>query len=488
MTEGPRDLRSTVLIVDDQPGSADALAGLIEDEFRVLTAASGSHALRCLETERVDVILVHQQLPDMSGVALLVQALEQWPSVVRLMISEQPRPRGLVNEIRQAAIYQYLTGTWHPEALRLAVRNGARLRELQQHNERLAQGLGLAGPQSAPSVSPPGPIRTRQFKHIIRAPDSPLNEAVHQLEQVAPYPVSVLITGESGTGKELFAEALHCSSQRASHPFLSENCGAIANELLESELFGHVKGAYTGAFADRTGLFAEADGGTLFLDEIGEVSPEFQVKLLRVLQNGEFRPVGSNRQRHTNVRVIAATNRDLEAEVRAGRFRADLYYRLAEMTLHLPPLRARPMDIEPLARHLIAALEQQLNKAGPWRLQPDSLHCFKRYRWPGNVRELSNVIKQMLVLSPDGRLAADLLPARVRQCLREDLESTLSIGEIQADGTLKERIEELEAAILRETLLRHRWNKSRAAEELGLSRVGLRNKLDRYGLERKLDS
>ena len=462
---------------------------MLDDEFRVLTADSGGHALRILAGTPVDVILAHQQLPDMSGVELLSHSREQWPSVVRLLISEQARPRDMQAGIRQADIYHYLTGGWHPESLRLTVRNAARLRELQQHNGRLAERLQLT---SAPAVEiirhNPDPCREFHFGEIVRSPDSPLNQAVYQVKQVAPYPVSVLITGESGTGKELFARALHCNSDRADRPFLTENCGAIPNDLLESELFGHVKGAYTGAVADRVGLFEEADGGTLFLDEIGEISPEFQVKLLRVLHDGEFRPVGSNRQRHTDVRVIAATNRDLEAEVRAGRFRADLYYRLAEMTLQLPPLRNRPMDILPLAGHLIEQQEKVLDKPGPWTLEEDTIACLKRYRWPGNIRELRNVIKQMMVLSTDGRLSADLLPARVRQSLPEDLESGLKLMDARSDGTLKERIEDLEAAILRETLMRHRWNKSRAAEELGLSRVGLRSKLDRYGLDRKLDS
>ncbi|MDX1605798.1 MAG: sigma 54-interacting transcriptional regulator, partial [Candidatus Competibacterales bacterium] len=255
-------------------------------------------------------------------------------------------------------------------------------------------------------------------------------------------------------------------------------------ELLESELFGYRKGAFTGAYEDRTGLFARADGGTVFLDEVGEISPAFQVKLLRVLQEGEVRPLGSARTRRVDVRIIAATNRDLEQAVRSGRFREDLYYRLAGFSLTLPPLRQRPGDVAAIARHLLDEISRRFGKAHRG-FTDEALDCLCRYHWPGNVRELRNEIQRMLALADGERLGAELLRPRVLHGAPpadgdDPGGDPLSGGLETVDGTLRERVEQ---RILREILIRHRWNKSRAARELGLSRVGLRSKLRRYGLE-----
>ncbi|HYQ71644.1 MAG TPA: sigma 54-interacting transcriptional regulator, partial [Gammaproteobacteria bacterium] len=261
-----------------------------------------------------------------------------------------------------------------------------------------------------------------------------------------------------------------------------ENCAALPDELLESEMFGYKKGAFTGAIEDRTGLFERADGGTILLDEIGEVSPAFQVKLLRVLQEGEIRPLGCGRTRQVDVRVIAATNRDLEADVRAGRFREDLYYRLTPVTIHLPPLRARIGDIPVLATSLLETAMKHLGKQVRG-FSDEALSCMQAYHWPGNVRELQNEIQHMLVMGDGEVLGAELLSPRVLRAAPEEDEGTLEMLS-GLDGTLRERIDSLESRILRESLIRHRWNKSRAAKELGLSRVGLRSKLERYGLEK----
>ncbi|WP_455383925.1 sigma-54-dependent transcriptional regulator [Acidihalobacter prosperus] len=482
--------RPQVLVVDDEPRSVETIARVLDEEFDVLPANDAEQAMQVMETQPVQVVLADQRMPQTTGIELLMRLREQWPEAVRIIISGFTDAADIIAGVNEAGIYHYVTKPWHPDALLLTVRNAARLHSLQHENARLAQELRLSSDDLArQAAARRGELRRRfRFEEIVRGDGSPLNLAIEQVERMAPYDVSVLITGESGTGKELFARALHYNSHRAESPFVVENCGAIPNELLESELFGHTRGAYTGAVADRAGLFEEADGGTLFLDEIGEISPEFQVKLLRVLQSGEFRPVGSNRQRHTDVRIVAATNRDLEQEVRAGRFRADLYYRIAEMSLHLPPLRERPMDIEPLVTHLVDRQSGALGKTERHAVDPHTIACLREYPWPGNVRELNNVLKQMLVLCTDVRLGTELLPPRVLQgtpC--GDFAEPALTDDFQG-GTLKERVENLEAAILRETLLRHRWNKSRAAEELGLSRVGLRSKLDRYGLDRKLVS
>jgi two-component system response regulator HupR/HoxA len=280
----------------------------------------------------------------------------------------------------------------------------------------------------------------------------------------------------------MIARAIHYESRRANKPFITENCGAVPDTLLEAELFGHKRGAFTGAVEDRVGLFQQADGGTLFLDEIGETSPAFQVKLLRVLQEGEFRPLGSARPVTVDVRVIAATNRDLEEEVRAGRFREDLYYRLATISLHVPSLRDRPMDLPLLALRLLDASAKTLGKPVD-SFTTEALACIAAYRWPGNVRELQNEILRMVALADGKKVGADLLSPRVLRT---------PVGEAQAEelawvaglqGGLKERMEQLEMQVLKEAMIRHRWNKSKSARELGLSRVGLRSKLVRYGLE-----
>ncbi len=317
---------------------------------------------------------------------------------------------------------------------------------------------------------------------IVRMPDSSMNGICDKIRRIAPYDVSVLLAGESGTGKELAARALHYNSLRWDNPFVVENCGALPDELLESELFGYKRGAFTGAVEDRVGLFDRANGGTVFLDEIGDVSPAFQVKLLRVLQEGEIRPLGSGRTRQIDVRVIAASNKDLDSEVHAGRFREDLYYRLATVTIPLPPLRDRKGDIPVLANTLLDAAMRDMGKtvAG---FSDEALDCMQDYHWPGNVRELQNEIRHMLVMGTGEVLGAELLTPRILRAMPREHVPVLE-GIAGLPGSLKERVEALEARILRETLIRNGWNKSRAARELGLSRVGLRGKLERYGLAR----
>ena len=326
------------------------------------------------------------------------------------------------------------------------------------------------------------PARVQHFDRIIHSANSPLAEIIGLARRAAAFDISVMITGESGSGKELLARAIHFESPRGAKPFVVENCGALPDQLLESELFGCKKGAFTGAYEDRIGLFEQADGGTVFLDEIGETSPSFQVKLLRVLQEGEIRPLGGRLTRKVNVRVISATNRNLEEEVRERRFRRDLYYRLAAFPLHLPPLRERPMDIPVLASRLLAEIRGNFGKPGPG-FSDEVLATLRAYDWPGNVRELQNEIQRMVALADADGLGVDLISPRI-------LGRACPGGRVLADGerrlTLKDQVEELEATLLAETMARHRWNVSRAAGELGLSRVGLRAKLQRYGLERRV--
>jgi two-component system response regulator HupR/HoxA len=471
--------KAVVLVVDDEVRSQEALRRTLEEEFAVLTAGSAEAAAALMAREFVHILLCDQRMPGTSGVEFLKQVRVQWPDTVRIIISGFTEAEDIIAGINEAGIWQYILKPWHPEQLLLTLRGAAELWRLQQAHQRLTLEL-----RSSPEV-----LKTRvkekqgraraeaAFSRLARSADSPLNEVCRIAERVAAHEMSILITGESGTGKELLARAVHYASRRADGAFVVENCGALPDTLLESELFGHKRGAYTGAFEDRIGLFQQADGGTIFLDEIGETSPAFQVKLLRALQEGEIRPLGSPRPVSVDVRVIAATNRDLEADVRSGRFREDLYYRLAGMTLRLPPLRERPQDIALIAAELLDLRRAQAARHGAL-LSPEALRCLERYAWPGNVRELQNEIMRMLALADDDILGVKLLSPAVRA-----VNGNRAAADVVANGTLKDRVERIEADVIRETLKRLRGNKSRAAEELGLSRVGLRAKLARYGLE-----
>lgn len=477
----------TVLIVDDEPRSLEALHRILEDDFQISTAATIAEAEAILARDWVQIILCDQRMPEMSGVEFLKTVQKRWPDVVRMIISGYTDAQDIIRAVNEAGIYQYITKPWQPEGLILTLKNAARLFTLQRENELLAVELKMSSGRAEQVMAGRRKSLRDQYHYddgIVRAPGSSLNTVCAALRQVAPYDISVLLMGESGTGKELAARALHYNSLRWNKPFVVENCAAMPDQLLESELFGHKRGAFTGAADDHTGLFERADGGTVFLDEIGEVSPAFQVKLLRVLQEGEIRPVGANRTRKVDVRVIAATNRDLVEEVAAGRFREDLYYRLAVMTIEMPPLRQHPDDIPVLAKSLLDKAMTTLGKRVTG-LSLETIACLKAYQWPGNVRELQNELQHMLVIGPDGgELGAHLLSARILQAIPADDDDDFEPMSDGLGGSLKDRVDRLEARVLRETLIRNRWNKSRAAKELGLSRVGLRAKLERYGLER----
>lgn len=477
--------RPTVLCVDDEIRSLQTLERTLDEEFDVLTASSANEALALLEQHDVQVILCDQRMPDRTGVELLTEVRERWPQTVRLILSGYTDSEDIIRGLNEAGILQYITKPWHPDNLLLILRGACRLYALQNENELLALEMRLTEDQAEKNISEKKQRLQQAFRvdEIKRDPASPLNDLCKQASRIAPYDVSVLITGPSGAGKELFARALHYNSLRSDKPFVVENCGAMPDELLASELFGHKKGSFTGAITDHEGLFEQADGGTIFLDEIGEISPAFQVKLLRVLQEREVRRIGEHQRRKVNVRILASTNRDLEEEVRAGRFRQDLYFRLAEVTLELPALERRAMDIPVLARSFLDKAVQEFDKPVKG-FSEEALACMRRYCWPGNVRELQNEVRRMLVLAEGDWLSADLLSPRVLRAapLEEAEETELLAG---LEGTLKERVETLEKRILRETLIRHRWNKSRASKELGLSRVGLRSKLERYELEQR---
>ena len=474
-----------VLVVDDEIRSLEALRRNLGEDFDVRIASDIDAATSILENEWIQVILCDQRMPGASGIEFLKQVRARWPDVVRMIISGYTDAHDIINGINEAGIYQYITKPWHPDNLILTLKNAVNLYALQRENELLAVEMRMAPSTASKVVADRRSALKRDYDFddgIIRSRSSPMNTVCDALKQVAPFDIPVVLMGASGTGKELAARALHYGSLRWNKPFVVENCGALPDQLLESELFGHKRGAFTGAVEDHVGLFERADGGTVFLDEIGEVSPAFQVKLLRVLQEGEIRPVGSGKTRRVDVRVVAATNRDLEEEVRQGRFRADLFYRLAGTVIRLPALRERLVDMEILTTAILGSAQRKLGKHVPG-ISAEAMSCLTNYDWPGNVRELQNEIQHMLVMGKEGEeLGANLVSRHILMAAPSAAEET---GEdfTGLTGTLRDRVNEMELRIIRETLIRHRWNKSKTAEELGLSRVGLRGKLERFGLE-----
>ena len=323
-----------ILVVDDEVRSQEALRRTLEEDFEVLCASGADEAMAILEREQmiagIRIILCDQRMPGTTGVQFLKEVRGRWPDIVRIILSGYTDAEDIITGVNEAGIWQYLLKPWQPEQMLLTMQRAAEVWRLQQENQRLSLDLRTAEP-----------VLKRQVEHkqekvkssfglagLIRAPGSPINAVCDMVSRVAPFDLSVMVTGESGTGKEMIARAIHYESKRASKAFITENCGALPDTLLESELFGYKRGAFTGAVEDRVGLFQQADGGTLFLDEIGNLPLAGQMKLLRVLETGKFARLGANREREVKVRVLSATNADLPAMIRQGRFREDLYYRL----------------------------------------------------------------------------------------------------------------------------------------------------------------
>ncbi|RAU21623.1 sigma-54-dependent Fis family transcriptional regulator [Paramagnetospirillum kuznetsovii] len=471
-----------ILVVDDEKQSQEALRRVLSDEFQVLTASTAEDAEAVLEQEMVHAILCDQRMPGTQGVDFLKTVRARWPDPVRMIISGYSDAEDIIAGVNEAGIYRYITKPWEPAELVETLRGALKLFQLQQESAQASLDLKVAPAMLEKVIAgKTGTLkRHHHFDGITHAPDSPLAEVIDMARRVSSFDISVLITGESGTGKELLARAIHYASPRGNKPFVVENCGALPDQLLESELFGCKKGAFTGAYEDRIGLFEQASGGTIFLDEIGETSPAFQVKLLRVLQEGEIRPLGARLTRKVDVRVIAATNRNLEDDVRDKHFRRDLFYRLAAFPVHLPPLRERPMDVPLLAERLLAETRKGFRRPN-LNFAPETMALMAAYDWPGNVRELQNEIQRMVALADDALLGAGLISPRIRA---RACPAGRSIGDLGRPESLKDQVEALESRIIAEAMGRHHGNISRVADELGLSRVGLRAKLRRYGLEK----
>ncbi len=459
-----------ILVVDDEPDILRSFAFNYGDEFDIVTADSGPKGLDVLRERDVAVIVADQRMPGMGGTEFLEHSMTVRPDAIRLILTGYTDVDALVHAVNASRIYRYVTKPWDTEELRMALLRAIEVFHLQRENARLVEELRRANERLA--------VENAYLRETTVAPaeivgaSAAIKDVLAMVAKVAPSRSTVLIAGETGTGKELVARAIHAASPRCNDLFVAVNCASLSEGILESELFGHRRGSFTGAVADRKGLFEVADGGTLFLDEISETTRDLQAKLLRVLQEGEIRPVGDNRSHPVDVRVIAATNRRLDEDARAGRFREDLYYRLAVFPITIPPLRERPEDIAVIASHLVTRLSGQLRKP-VGELTPEAVSLLQRYPWRGNVRELANEIERAILMAETGAaLTDDLLSAHVHEAAAAE----------GPPGALQGKTDEFERMQIIQALERANGVKARVAEELGLSYRGLMKKMRRLGL------
>jgi len=473
----------TVLIVARGGPQWTATADVLSDEYdyRVLTARSAEDAVSALSDAHVDIVLAEHGASG-DGLEFLTNLRISHPDVVRVLALEAKTVL-TKQAISPAAIYQFVRKPLDAKQIGLVVERGLESRELARRHRMLSREFKFSADSMHihARLGMPLHAESQRFEKLVYVSEK-LTELCDLARKAARTELPILIQGETGTGKELLARAIHYNSTRHTSPLMVQNCGGMSDELLQSELFGHKRGAYTGAISDRLGLFRAGDGGTVFLDEISEVSPSFQVSLLRFLQDGEVKPLGSDKTENSNVRIIAASNRPLRALVAAGKFRQDLYFRLKGFELEVPPLRDRPDDVPALAEFFAAKHSNAISRK-ILGISASALEKFVGFDFPGNVRELENEIRRMVALAEDGEylttknMSPAILAAPPRQRINQ------ANGYVVQGATLKDKVESLEKHVLQETLIRHRWNQSRAANELGLSRVGLANKIKRYGLD-----
>jgi DNA-binding NtrC family response regulator len=447
-----------ILVVDDELGIVETLEVLFRGAgYEVETALGGRAGLEAVDRVKPDVVLSDIRMPGVTGLELLEHIRKTDPELPVILMTAQASLQSAVKAVNEGAFYYIQKPFSNDELLAICAR-AVESRELKAENRTLKRELKKR--EGGPAAAPIG--KARSFTDTLKL-----------ARTVAPTDSTVLITGESGTGKEVLAKYMHQLSDRADGPFLSINCGALPESLLESELFGHTKGSFTGAVKDRDGLLVAAEGGTFFLDEVGEMSPQTQVKLLRALQEREVIPVGATQSVPVNVRIIAATNRDLEEQIRKGHFRSDLYYRLNVIAVHLPPLRERKDDIPILAKYFLEKMAGEGKE--PKTLSDDAMSALNRHSWPGNVRELENALERAAVLTGARKeIHFDTLPERVREEPSERL--------IKEEPPENPSMEIIERAYIEWVLRTEGGNKSRAAEVLGIDPSTLYRKIARYGL------
>ncbi len=450
----------SVLIIDDDRAFRSVYANLLGGEgFAVDEADDRPTARAKFEQTAYDVVLLDLMLPPDgsvdAGLEQLAEFLEMRPEAKIVVVSGAGDTQFMLRAVREGA-YDFLTKPLDPDVVLVVVQRAVARRRLERRVDELQTCLAEEQPD-------------RQMIGQSRA----FEQCVETAQRVAPTDLPVLITGEPGTGKELMARSVHAMSDRSDAPIVAVNCGALPDNLLESTLFGHVEGAFTGAINDKAGLFREADGGTVFLDEVGDMPSHLQVKLLRTLETGDVLPVGADRAVQVDVRIISATNRDLEELQQQNQFREDLYWRIKGAEIHLPPLRERTGDIPLLATHFLNNSASLCADGRPRRLSDAAVEALQQHRWPGNLRELRHEMQRAAVMSTDPVLQPEDFSFVTDQ-------GTLSVPE---DAPLKQKVQALEEREIHSALQRFDGNRTRAADELGLSRQGLLNKMDRYGLE-----
>ncbi len=455
--------KTRLLVVDDELSMREFLAILLEREgYEVVTAADAATALSHLAAGEYALVISDVQMPGLDGLALLERIKQCSPETAVLLITAFSTAEQAVEAMKLGA-YDYLAKPFKVDEVKLLVANALEKRDLKRENRQLREKVAVCDGYGG-----------------IVGNSRRMQELFQLLGKVAESASTVLISGESGTGKELAARAIHGACSRRSKPFVAVNCGAIPESLIESELFGHARGAFTGAVGERPGLFEQANGGTVFLDEIGELPLAMQTRLLRVIQEREVRRVGGNSVKKVDVRLVAASNRDLEQQVKAGTFREDLYYRINVVQVVMPPLRERMEDIPLLVEHLIK------KHGGQGALvMPDALQALMAYPFPGNVRELENIIERSLVLEP-GRISLKNLPPQVIHAVKRfDLHTAVEIPDMGLD--LEPALEQLEKQYLVKALEKSGGSKTRAAELLGMTFRSYRYKLSKYGLSTDTD-
>jgi len=458
--------RHSLLIVDDEKEILRSLTLTFMQDYEVFTTSSGSEALDILGKQNIALILADQRMPEMTGVELLSQVFAVNPNIIRIILTGYTDTAAIIDAINQGHIYQYITKPWDRQELRITIKRALESYEVILENQRLVKELQIVNNR----LTDENFLLRREISRELNDPEiigksKAMQQVFAAINRVLDNPVSVLLTGETGVGKTLLARYIHYSGPRKERLFIEQNCGAIPEALLESELFGHRRGAFTGAVQDRKGLFEAADGGTLFLDEISEMSPALQVKLLQVLQEGKFRRLGENDTRQVDVRIIAATNKNLQAAVDSGRFRTDLYYRINVFPVPIPPLRERLDDIPLLANHYLNKQRRKRNLPVSG-FSTEAMEGLCNYDYPGNVRELENLIDRALILSPGEQIEADgWLPASM----------------LELAGLSKEQL--VERTQLKQLLVFHQGNLVEVAEALKISRTTLWRRLKECRLQ-----
>jgi two-component system, NtrC family, response regulator HupR/HoxA len=476
------DSPGTILIVSQDGIEWSATADVLAEEYgyRVLVVRSLAEAASALADVHVDLVLAEDG-PAIGGYDLLAGLRASHPEIIRVLAVDAECAL-TAKAMAAMAVYQFVRKPLDAQQISLVVERGLETRELARRHRLLSREFKVSSDSRVFSDGHGLSFRpeSQRFEKLVFVSEK-LADLCDLARKAARTELPILIQGETGTGKELLARAIHYNSSRRASPLMVQNCGGMPDDLLQSELFGHKRGAYTGAISDRLGLFRAADGGTVFLDEISEVSPSFQISLLRFLQEGEVKPLGSDKTEFCNVRIIAAANRPLRQLVAAGEYRQDLYFRLKGFELEVPPLRDRPDDIPALAEFFAAKHSDSIGRK-ILGISAGVIEKLVAFDFPGNVRELENEIRRMVALAKDGEYLTtqNMSPALLAAAPRK---ASAFNGFMPAGTTLKDKVESLEKHVVGEVLLRHRWNQSRAANELGLSRVGLANKIKRYDLD-----